>query len=688
MKVRSPLAFRFRTSLAICLFTLLLQAQQTAPATHGIIVSDMDQSVKPGDNFFEYSNGAWMKKTVIPPDRASVSVFTTLTHGANERTASLIQDIAVAPGKAAPATRKIADLYRSFMDEAGIERKGLAPLKGELDSIDAIRDKRDLARVLGVHLRADEDPLNMTNFHSPNFLGLWVAPGFSDSGHYTAYLLQGGLEMPDREYYLKTGEHMESIRAQYRTHVIAMLKLAGIADAEKRAEGIIALEHAIAEKHWTLAEDQDVHKANNLWWRSEFGRNAPGLDWEEFFGAAGMNVKSMYVWQPDAITGESALVASTPVETWKDWLTYHAIEDHADALPKALADEHFAFFGKTLTGLEQQPPRPQRAIDEVNAVLGDEVGRLYAAKYFPPAAKARLQVMVANIVQAFHKRIDALPWMTAQTKARAHSKLSALYVGIGYPETWQDYSKLEIEPDDLFGNEMRSELFQYRHAISRLGRPVDRHEWAITPQTVNALNLPLQNAINFPAAILEPPFFDPQAPDAVNYGAIGSIIGHEVSHTFDSEGSAFDETGALRNWWTPADLEHFSAATAKLVQQYDQYRPFPDLAINGQQTLAENIADLGGLDAAYDGYRASLGGKPAPEQDGFSGDQQYFIAYAQSKRSKMREAELRRRVMTDSHSPAEYRTDMVRNLDVWYRAFGVKPGEKLYLEPEQRVRIW
>jgi len=438
-----------------------------------------------------------------------------------------------------------------------------------------------------------------------------------------------------------------------------------------------------------LADDQDVHKAYNPWKQSDFNSKAPGLDWKEYLRAAGLSQQENFiVWQPSAFAGESALVASTPLENWKDWLAYHVIEHYADALPKTFSDEQFSFFGKALSGVSEQRPRWQRAVVVVNDTLGDEVGKLYAQKYFPPEAKERAQQMVSNIIEAFHKRIAALTWMTPATKAEAQAKLSALYVGIGYTETWEDYSGLEIKSNDLFGNLWRSSLFEYRRQVSRLGKPVDTHEWAMTPQTVNAVNLPLQNALNFPAAILEAPFFDAKAPDASNYGAIGAIIGHEISHTFDSEGSAFDAHGGLRNWWTSADLDHFNAATAKLVAQYDGYRPFPDLSLNGRQTLAENIADLGGISASYDGYHAALGSKAAPTIEGLSGDQQFFIAFGQAFRSKSRDAALRRRVMTDEHSPGEYRTSTVRNLDGWYEAFHVQPGEKLYLAPGDRVRIW
>jgi endothelin-converting enzyme/putative endopeptidase len=676
-------------SVVVLLALTIAAKPASGPTEHGIAVSDMDRAILPGNDFYDYCNGAWIKRTDIPPDRAAVGVFTTLADISNRRTSDLIQE--AAKSNAAPGTeqRKIADLYKSYMDESAIEAKGLAPLKPHLDAIAAIHDKRELARALGESLRADVDPLNNTNFHTANLFGIWVAPDFNAPKHYTAYLLQGGLELPDRKYYLDNSPNMSQLQQEYKAHVSAMLRLAGFSDAETRAAHIVDLEHAIAEKHWSLEDDQDISKVNNPWKRSEFAAKAPGLNWDEFFEGAGLTAQSSFiVWQPSAFTGEAALVESTPLDTWKDWLAYHFIEDYAAVLPKAMADEEFAFFGKTLSGTPQQRPRWQRAVFTVDQILGDDVGKLYAERYFPPEAKRRAQAMVANIVAEFHKRIDALTWMSSSTKAEAHAKLNELYVGIGYPETWQDYSGLEIQPDDIFGNLWRDGVFHYHQQVARLGKDVDRHEWSMTPQTVNAVNLPLQDALNFPAAILQPPFFDPDAPDAVNYGAIGSIIGHEVSHTFDSEGSLFDANGALRNWWTPADKEHFDAATAKLAAQYDSYKPFPDLSLNGKQTLAENIADLGGLADSYDAYHTALAGKAAPAQDGFSADQQFFIAYAQAHKTKMREAALRQIVLTNEHSPGRYRTDTVRNIDAWYAAFGVKPGEELYLAPADRVRIW
>jgi len=660
-----------------------------AQETHGISVDNIDRSVKPGDDFYHYANGAWIKRTEIPPDRVGMDVWTKLSDVGNKRMADLIAEIAKSNPAAGSPTRKVADLYNSYMDEATIEAKGLTPLRPHLDAIAAIKDKRELAQALGESLRADVDALNNTNYHTPNLFGLWVAPGFNDSDHYTGYLMQGGLQLPDREYYLSDSEEMAKVRTQYQTHVAAMLKLTGFSDADARAARIVELEHAIAQTHRTLADNENIHNANNPWTQADFPAKAPGLDWTEYFRGTGLSQqKSFIVWQPEAFTGESALVASTSLDTWKDWLAYHVIEAYGGVLPKAVAQERFAFFGKTLSGAQQQRPRWQRGVFVVDGLLGDVIGQIYAQRYFSPEAKAQVEAMVANLIAAYRKRIEALSWMDASTKTEAEAKLSTLYVGVGYPETWHDYSNFEVKVDDIFGNLWRGDLADYQRQIARLGKAVDRHEWSMTPQTVNAVNLPLQNALNFPAAILQPPFFDPQAPAADNYGAIGTVIGHEISHTFDSEGAAFDSKGRVRNWWTPEDLKHFEAATAQLAAQYDTYKPFPDLAINGKQTLSENIADVAGIAAAYDGYRAALSGKTAPIEDGFSGDQQFFIAFAQNWGEKTRDAALRQQVMTDPHAPGEYRAATVRNIDGWYAAFDVKAGEKLYLAPGDRVRIW
>jgi len=676
--------------MVLCTASLAIAAWAQDAAiqeVHGIAVANVDKSVKPGDDFYRYANGEWIKRAEIPPDRAGVDVWTKLEDLSSQRMADLIQELAKSNPAAGTNPRKVADLFNSYMDEAGIEVKGLTPIRPHLDAIAAIRDKKQLARALGETLRSDVDALNNTNYHTPNLFGMWVAPGFNDSDHYTAYLMQGGVQMPDREYYFAGSEHMSKLRTDYRKHVTAMMKLAGFSDPEARAGRIIELETAIAKTHRTLADNEDIKKANNTWKREEFSAKAPGLDWAEYFKGAGLTkVESFIVWQPEAFAGESALVASKPLESWKDWLAFHLVEAYAGVLPKAFVQERFSFFGKELSGAQQQRPRWQRGVYVVDGLLGDAVGQVYAEKYFPAEAKEQAQAMVANIIAAFRKRIDALPWMNPATKAEAQAKLSTLYVGIGYPETWHDYSNFEVKADDVFGNFWRGDLAEYQRQVGRLGKEVDRKEWSMTPQTVNAVNLPLQNALNFPAAILQPPFYDPQAPDAVNYGAIGTVIGHEISHTFDTEGAAFDSKGRVRNWWTPEDLKHFEDVTQQLASQYDSYKPFSDLSLNGKQTLAENIADVAGISAAFDGYKAS--GKAAPTVDGFTSDQQFFLAFAQNWGEKTREAALRRQVMTDPHSPGEYRADTVRNIDAWYAAFDPKAGEKLYLGPEERVKIW
>jgi putative endopeptidase len=688
MKTAYKLLALAAAALALYPFSSTRAADPTNTATHGIVLANMDRSVLPGNDFYEFANGSWIKRAVIPPDRARIGVFSQIDDQTNKRTAALIEEAAKSKAPAGSNERKIADLYNSYMNEGTIETKALTPLRRHLDAIAAIKDKNELARALGQSLRADVDPLNNTNFHTSNLFGLWTAPGFNDSERYAAYLLQGGLELPDREYYLSGTPHMRDLRAQYQKHVAAMLKLAGFTDPEARASRIVELEHSIAEKHRSLADNEDIHKANNTWNQSDFAAKAPGLDWKEFFAGAGLEKQQQFtVWQPEAFVGESALVASVPLETWKDWMAYHLVEDHADFLPKALAEEHFNFFGKMLFGTPQQRPRWQRAVFVVDGLLGDAVGKIYAQKYFSPQAKAQVQALVANLIASFRKRIDALSWMAPATKTEAKAKLDTLYVGVGYPEHWHEYA-FEVKPDDIFGNVWRSGLFEYHRQVNRLGTPVDRKEWSMSPQTVNAVNLPLQNALNFPAAILQPPFFDPQASAPANYGAIGAVIGHEISHTFDSEGAAFDSKGRVRNWWTASDLAHFNAATANLAAQYTSYKPFPDLSVNGRQTLGEDIADLAGILAAYDGYHAALEGKPAAVKSGFSGDQQFFIAFAQNWGGKTRETALRRQLMTDPHAPGRYRAATVRNVDPWYAAFNVKPGQKLYLAPQDRVRIW
>ncbi|HZY33751.1 MAG TPA: M13 family metallopeptidase, partial [Rhodanobacter sp.] len=522
-----------------------------------------------------------------------------------------------------------------------------------------------------------------------NLFGLFVTQGLEDPSRNLAYLLQGGLVMPSRDYYLSDDAHMVATRAKYRTYISALLQQAGMADAEAKAKTILDLETKIARAQVSLLDSEDVHKANNPWRMADFAQKAPGLDWAAYFKAAGLDSQPRIdVWQPTAITGLSALTASEPLQAWKDLLLFHTLDQSANLLPKAFADLGFDFHGRTLQGTPEQRPRWKRAVGATSNDLGDAVGQLYVKHYFPASSRAEVEQLVKNLLAAFDERIDTLSWMTPTTREKAKAKLATIRVGVGYPDTWRDYATLEIRADDALGNQRRAEKFEYEHQRAKLGQPVDRAEWWMTPQTVNAVNLPLQNALNFPAAIMQPPFFDPNADAATNYGAIGSVIGHEISHSFDNMGAEFDAEGRLANWWTPEDLAHFKAAGKQLAKQFDQYEALPGLHVNGEQTLGENIADVSGLTIAYLAYHKSLGGKPAPVIDGLSGDQRFFLAYGQAWRSKIRDAAQRQRLATDVHAPADFRAQTVRNLDPWYPAFEVKSGEKLYLAPQDRVKIW
>ena len=672
----------------VVLLSALLALTPLAAAPAGIDRAGIDAKVAPGDDFWSYANGNWVAAHPIPADRSSFGTAAILVEEANQRTAALIE---AAAKTAAPNSepRKVGDFYASFLDEAAIEAAGLVPLQPQLARIAAIADRRQLARYLGSTLRADVDALNNTDFKTENVLGLWASPAFADPTRYAPFLLQGGLGMPDREYYLAKSPAMAANRAAYLTHVAAVLRLAGIADADAKAARIMAFETEVATVHASRADSADVQKANNVWSRASFATRAPGLDWNGYFAAAGLTTQPRFiVWHPGAVSGIAALAAGAPLGTWREYLTLRAIEHASPMLPKAFVDERFAFYSKTLNGTPQQQLRWKRGVALTNTAMGDAVGKLYVAKYFPPETKRQVQAMVANIVVAFGKRIDALDWMAPSTKVEARAKLAALKVGVGYPDRWRDYAGLQIVRGDPLGNLERAEAFEYRFRVARLGQPVDRGEWVMTPQTVNAVNLPMHNALNFPAAILQAPDFDANAAPAINYGGIGATIGHEISHSFDDQGAQFDSTGHLRNWWSKDDFAHFNATGTALAKQFDGYCPFADACVNGTQTLSENIADVAGLAAAHDAYFASLRGKPAPVVDGLNGDQQFFLAFAQSWRTYSRDAALRQALVTDGHAPARYRANTVRNLDAWYPAFGIRPAAKLALEPGARVKIW
>ena len=647
----------------------------------------MDRSVTPGNDFFGYANGEWIKTTEIPADRSTYGSSAILTELTAKRTAALIE--AAAQGATDPTAKKIGDYYASYRDEAAIEAKGLTPLQPRLDEIAKIGDRKALARVLGTQLRADVDAFNNTNLYTANLFGLWVAQDLVDPTRYSPFLLQGGLGMPDRDFYLDASPRMAGLRDKYIAHIARVLELANIADPDTRAKRIFTLEKSIAQAHATRTQSGEVARGLNHWPRKEFAKRAPGLDWTAYFAGAGLDkVETFVVWHPATFTKVSGLVARQPLATWKDYLTFREIEAAAPVLSKAFVDESFAFYGTTLSGIPRPRDRWKRAVDSTTGALGDGVGKLYVDKYFPPSEKARVQDMVKNEIAAMARRIDQLAWMSPATKEKAKAKLAVMKVGVGYPDQWRDYTGLEIVRGDAYGNWQRAQLFEYRRNVGKLGKPVDRGEWVMVPHVVNAVNLPAMNAMNFPAGILQPPKLDPSRPVVMDYGATGATIGHEITHSFDDQGAQFDATGKLANWWTPEDLAHFKAASEKLVKQYDAYKLFPDLNLNGTLTLGENIADVAGLAVAYDAYRLSYGGKEAPTVDGLTGDQQFFLSFAQSWRVKTREATQRQRAVTGSHAPGELRALTVRNLDAWYTAFGVKQGDTLYLAPADRVRIW
>jgi len=659
----------------------------TAPS--GLDPAFIDRSVRPGDDFFRYANGKWLGTTEIPADRSAWGASGELEERLILQTREILE--AAARSNAAPGTleRKMGDFYAAAMDEAAAESKGLAPVKPALSRIAALKTKADLATYLGEELRADVDAMDCTSFQTTRLFGLWVAPDLSAPTRSVPFLLQGGLGMPDREYYVSTSPSMVDTREKYLAHVETILALAGIKDAKKRAARVMDLETKMAQVHATRLDSLEVKNANNPWPRAEWAKQAPGLDWARFFEAAGLSGQPVvFAWHPKATAGLSALVAREPLEAWKDWATYHAVDRRSAFLGKKFQDESFAFYGSVLSGTAEQPARWKRVQSWMNDLVGEAVGRLFVERHFTPEAKAKASEIVKSISAAFVRRIDALDWMAPSTKAEAKAKVQALYVGVGYPDQWQDWSGLEVRRDDLVGNVDRASRFHREQELAKLGKPVDRTAWCMQPHVVNAVNLPARNALSIPAGILQPPYFELDAPAAVNYASIGGTVGHEISHSFDDQGAMFDSTGLLRNWWTKEDLAHFQASGAQLAKQFDGYKPFTDVHINGKQTLSENIADLAGLAAAHDAWIGTLGGAPAPVVKGFTGEQQFFLAYAQSWRTKFRDPLMRQLVVSDGHAPDPYRAQTVRNFDAWYAAFDVKQGQTLFLTPNERVRVW
>jgi putative endopeptidase len=666
---------------------LLAQAIQPAPASaeagprygdFGIDLTAMDTSVRPGDSFWHFVNGKWDKQTEIAADRVNAGAMVVLADEAENQVRSIVEDLARDPAAAGKIGQQVGDFYASWMDEAGIEAAGTKPLKPYLSRISAIRNKADL-------IRAFAEPGIM----SP--LAMGILPDPADPTRYTAMTGQAGLGLPNRDYYLLEGEKYDQVRAAYRDYAVKIQKLAGIKDAEAKADRIIALETALAKVHWEPERQRDIKQIYNPMNRAQLAELAPQVDWSAFLTASGLGtIETVIAGEKSAITETAKMLDSVPLSTWKDYLTFHFISHHARYLPKAFDQANFDFFSKTLRDVPQQRERWKRGVELVNSALGEAVGRIYVERHYPPESDRQMSELIENLRAGLEARLAASTWMDEATKEQARAKLAAFDPRIGHPSKWIDYASLEVKRGDVLGNAVRANRFQHELELSRLGKPVDRDLWEMTPQTVNAYYNPLMNQITFPAAILQPPFFDPKADPAVNYGSIGAVIGHEIGHGFDDQGRQFDESGRIRDWWTQQSGEQFEARAAKLGEQFDQYEPIPGTKINGKLTMGENIGDLGGLEMAYAAYRRYIAAHgEAPVIAGLTGDQRFFISFGQTWRSKIREGALRERLLTDPHSPAEYRVDgIVRNIDAWYKAFDVKPGDKMYLAPEQRVSIW
>ena len=680
-------AFTIGLGVTACKVGDKAATEQVDRSASGINLAAMDKSVKPGDDFYAYANGSWMKNTQIPDDRSSIGGFLIADQKREADTRALFDEILKGNHDAGSNEQKIKDYYNAYLNTDAIDKAGLAPAKADLDAISAITDKASLSRVIGSTLRADTDPLNATNYETPNLFGIFISQGLNTPGETIPYLMQGGLGMPEREYYLSADN--AELRTKYRTFVETVMQAAGNADPKAAADRIIGLETKIAQAHVDRATSEDFKKGATVWTRAELEQKAPGIDWTALLTAAQLqNAPKFQAYHAGAIPKLSALVASQPLDAWKDWLTFHTLANKASVLPKPIRDANFAFNGMALSGAKAERPRDVRALNATSNALEDAVGKAYTDKVFPASSKTDIQRMVDEIKQAFATRVQGIEWMAPSTKAEAVKKIETMTAGIGYPDQWADYSNLTISPTDAYANAKAAEMMRYQRQLAKIGKPMDKAEWWMPAQLVNAVNLPVQNAMNFPAAILQPPFYVANADPAYNYGAIGAVIGHEISHSFDNNGAAFDSTGNMRNWWTPADFAKFEAAGNALAAQYDTYEPFPGIKVNGRLTLGENIADVAGLQAAYDAYKLSLGGKEAPVIDGFTGDQRFFIAYAQTWATKMRDEALKARIATDGHAPGNYRALTVRNIDAWYDAFGVKEGDKLYLAPDKRVKVW
>ncbi|MGH3547307.1 MAG: M13 family metallopeptidase [Pseudonocardiaceae bacterium] len=672
--------------LATALALAVTACAGAPPATlgSGLLLPGYDRQVRPQDDLFTFANGQWVRTTQIPADRSGYGAFQKVDDQAQQQLRTIVEDSAARHGTAGSPDQQIGDFYASFMDTARLDALGAAPLRASMARIDALTTPTDVVRYLGASA-ADG---------TPGPIGLSIDQDSRNASAYIPGVSQSGLTLPNRDYYLKTDPEYVTIRDQFRTYAERVLGLAGVADPDAAAGQVLGVENRLAQVQWTAAQDRDATATYNKFTVDDATARTPGLDWKTYLDAAGVHgvnqtAPDFIIAEPSFFTALGAALTTVPVADWKSYLKFKVIDNLAPDLSNDFVTARFEFQGRDLAGQQEQRPRWKRGVSAVDDAMGDLLGQRYVQRYFPPDNKRRIDALVTKLIDAYRSSIDGLDWMSDSTKAEARDKLSKLDVKIGYPKKWKDYSKLRVARDDLVGNVLRSSELEYQRNLDRLGKPVDRDEWFTTPQTVNAYYDATRNDITFPAAILQPPFFDVNADDAVNYGGIGAVIGHEISHAFDDQGRKFDGTGNLRDWWTPQDVQRFTAKANALAAQYSAYQPLPGLHINGELTLGENIADLSGLTVAHRAYELSLGDRPAPVMDGFTGEQRFFLGWAQVWRGKIRDQELRVNLLSDPHSPTEFRANgVVSNLPEFYQAFGVKQGDNLFRPADQRVKIW
>ena len=673
------LSLAFATDLSFGADAAASAVAAPAAMTSGLDKAGMDTGVRPQDSLFGAMNGTWLKNTPIPGDKSDYGTFTQLDDLSNERVKAIIEGLAAKPQTMGTINAKIGDFYTSYMDTAAIDAAGLRPLWPYLAQIDAVKNRKDLVALMGQWVSFVDLPM-----------GLGIGPDAKDPTIYSAGAGQGGLGLNDRDYYLKKDERFAKARKAYVAYMRQLLAVQGSKNATIQASAIMNLETKLARVQWTREANRDPVKTYNPMTLAQLQAKAPDVDWKAYLSAGELaDAPFVSIAQPSYFWALDKLIKSEPLDVWKAYLRVHLMDAVALELPAGVREARFQFHDVAMSGTKAERPRWERAVRTVNASMGEAIGQIYVSEYFPPAYKARMVELVDNLMKAYSQSIDGLTWMSPATKVEAHAKLAKYGIKIGYPEHWRDYTALDVKAGDALGNSVRAAQFEYHRQAVRNGKPVDTAEWGMNAQLVNAQYDPTKNDIPFPAAILQPPFFDMQADDAANYGAIGAVIGHEISHGFDDQGSQYDGNGKLRNWWTADDRKAFVAITSKLDAQYSAYEPLPGVHVKGQLTMGENIADLSGLQIAYKAWKISLNGKPSPVIDGFTGEQRFYYAFSQAYRERVRDEAMLSQVTSDPHSPGEFRADGASiNSDGFHEAFGTKPGDKMWKAPADRIRLW